>query len=140
MPGDASGTSIPAVPIAHVATSTGLSAADIIQIFIAVATGGAAVAAWMAALTSRKSAKDTRDSARETAIGQLIGVHTQRVAALAQLHSKLLWVSEGNRGRNSTARPPRRRPTRSWWVRPSTPGTGSSARWRCGWSGPRNGR
>src|SRR5262249_46592155 len=84
-----------------IATLTGVSAADIIQLVIAFATGGAAVAAWVAALTSRSSARDTRDSARETAIGQLIAVHTQGVAALAQLHSKLSWVTEGGGPRNT---------------------------------------
>jgi len=59
------------------------------------------MAAWVAALTSRKSAQDTRDSTRELAIGQLISVHTQRVAALAKLHSKLSWVTEGGGPRST---------------------------------------
>jgi len=65
-----------------------VSAADIIQLVIAVATAIAAGAAW-------RAASITRTSATESAIGQFIGVHTQRLAALAQLHTKLSLITEG---------------------------------------------
>lgn len=80
------------------ASSQGLtrdvSAADIVQLVIAVATASAAVAAWIAAISSR-------ESARETAVGQLIAVHSQRLNSLARLHSTLAWISEGGGPRKS---------------------------------------
>jgi hypothetical protein len=42
-----------------------------------------------------RAAKTTRTSATESAIGQFIGVHTQRLATLAQLHTKLSLLVEG---------------------------------------------
>jgi hypothetical protein len=39
--------------------------------------------------------------ARETAVGQLIVVHSQRLSSLARLHSTLAWISEGGGPRKS---------------------------------------
>lgn len=71
----------------RVPTLIHVPAAEIIQLVIAVATAIAAWAAW-------RAASITRTSATESAIGQFLGVHTQRLATLAQLHTKLSLITE----------------------------------------------
>ncbi|MHB8449307.1 MAG: hypothetical protein ACYDAQ_02395 [Mycobacteriales bacterium] len=56
----------------------------------------AAVGAWAAATASRESARQTR-------IGHLIRLHTDRLAVLRQLHGVVSWLTEG--GKQRTQRP-----------------------------------
>lgn len=89
---------------AHAVATGGLNAGDYIQLVATVVAAIAAGAAWKAALAGRDTALATSETARQTSIGHMIEVHSDRLATLRELHSRVSWISEGGGPRASLTR------------------------------------